>query len=130
MGQWWDRRVSLTHIGFQHLNIAKLEARPGPHPAGSAFDKGVSEALGIRAFGLYQVELPAGEQTVRHNHVDDGAEDAYAIIRGSGVVVVDGREVPVGPGDFIVVTPESERHVRASDGGLAFIAICAPPTLG
>jgi hypothetical protein len=33
--------------------------------------------------------IPAGEQTVPHNHVADGAEDAYAIVQGTGVVVVD-----------------------------------------
>jgi uncharacterized cupin superfamily protein len=114
-------------MAYHHLHADDLEARPGPHPAASRFDKGVSQALGIRAFGLYQVELPAGAQTVRHNHVDDGAEDAYAVIGGAGVVFVDDREVVVGPGDFIAITPESERYVAASDGGLVFIAICASP---
>lgn len=83
-------------------------------------------ALGISAFGLYQVELPAGEATVRHNHIQDGAEDAYAVIRGNGVVVIDEHEVPVGPGEFIAVTPESDRYIRAGESGLSFIAICAP----
>ena len=117
-------------MAYHHLHAQELEAGPGPHPAASRYDKAVGQALGIRTFGLYQVELPAGEQTVRHNHLDDGAEDAYAVIHGSGVVVVDDREVAVGPGDFISVTPESDRHVRASDRGLVFIAICAPPALG
>jgi uncharacterized cupin superfamily protein len=117
-------------MAYHHLHAGDLQASPGPHPAASRYDKGVGQALGIRAFGLYQVEVPAGEQTVRHNHLDDGAEDAYAVVHGTGVVVVDDREVVVGPGDFIAVTPESDRYVRAGDGGLVFIAICAPPTLG
>jgi mannose-6-phosphate isomerase-like protein (cupin superfamily) len=49
----------------------------------------------------------------------------YAIIRGHGTVVVDAEEVPVGPGQFIAVTPDSMRHVRAGDDGLVFIAVCA-----
>jgi uncharacterized cupin superfamily protein len=116
-------------VAYHHLHARDLEATPGPHPAASRYDKGVGQALGIRAFGLYQVELPAGQETVRHNHLDDGAEDAYAVVQGDGVVVVDDREVAVRPGDFIAVTPESDRYVRASDSGLVFIAICAPPTL-
>jgi quercetin dioxygenase-like cupin family protein len=87
---------------------------------------GVGHALGVQAF--YQVELPPGAETVRHNHVDDGAEDVYAVIHGTGTVIVDRQEVSVGPGQFIAITPESARHVRAGDDGLIFIAVCAAPT--
>lgn len=52
----------------------------------------------------------------------------YAIVHGTGAVIVDGQEVPVRPGQFIAVTPDSVRHVRATDGGLVFIAVCAAPT--
>jgi uncharacterized cupin superfamily protein len=113
-------------MGYTTVRADALAPRPGPHPAASPFDKGVGEALGIRAFGLYQVELPPGAETVRHDHRSDGAEDVYAAIRGSGVVFVDGGSVPIGPGEFVAVTPDSSRHVRAGAGGLMFIAVCAP----
>jgi uncharacterized cupin superfamily protein len=83
-------------------------------------------ALGIRAFGLYQVELPPGGETVAHDHTHDRAEDAYAFVAGSGHVIVDGEEVEAVPGRFVAVSPESTRLVRAGGAGLAFIAICAP----
>ncbi|MGH8163327.1 MAG: cupin domain-containing protein [Rhodanobacteraceae bacterium] len=107
-------------------NASEVAAGPGSHPAASQFDKCIGDELGIGAFGLYQVELPAGAQTVRHDHRDDRAEDAYAVLRGSGVVVIDDEEVEVGPGDFIAVTPDSTRYVRATRGGVVFIAMCAP----
>ena len=106
------------------VDAAALPAAPGPHPAASAFDKGVGQALGVHGFGVYQVELPPGAETVAHDHAEDGAEDVYAPIRGGGVVVVDGDEVPIAPGQFIAVTPDSRRHVRAGSDGLTFIAIC------
>jgi quercetin dioxygenase-like cupin family protein len=107
---------------------AQVPTGPGSHPAGSPFDKCIGDELGVTAFGLYQVELPAGAETVAHNHLADGAEDAYAVLRGTGTgtVIIDDREVPVVPGDFIAVTPESTRRVRAGEGGLVFIAVCAP----
>jgi mannose-6-phosphate isomerase-like protein (cupin superfamily) len=111
-------------LAYTVVDAAALAAAPGPHPAASAYDKGVGAALGVRGFGLYQVELPAGGQTVSHDHADDGAEDVYAVLQGSGVVVVDGEEVEIGPGQFVAVTPESTRHVRAGEHGLTFIAIC------
>jgi mannose-6-phosphate isomerase-like protein (cupin superfamily) len=51
----------------------------------------------------------------------------YAIVHGTGAVIVDGQQVPARPGQFIAVTPDSVRHVRAGDSGVVFIAICAAP---
>ena len=112
---------------FTRVDAAGIEPAPGPHPASSPYDKGVGQALGVRAFGIYQVELPPGAETMQHNHTDDGAEDVYAVIDGTGTVIVDGQDVPVGPGEYIAVTPESTRHVRAGDSGLILIAVCAAP---
>lgn len=112
---------------YTTVDAASLKPGPGPHPAASPHDKGVGQALGVRAFGLYQVELPPGRETVRHDHTGDGAEDVYAVVRGTGTVVVDGHEVPVWPGRFVAVTPGSVRHVHAGADGLVFIAVCAAP---
>jgi uncharacterized cupin superfamily protein len=114
----------MTYI---RVDAAALDPTPGPHPAASRYDKGVGQALGVRAFGMYQVELPPGAETVRHNHVSDGAEDVYAVVNGTGTVVVDDQAVSVRPGQFVAVTAESERYVRAGDSGLNFIAVCAAP---
>lgn len=78
----------------------------------------------MERFGVYQVELPPGAETVAHDHTDDGAEDVYAMLRGSGVVLVDGEEVAVGPGMFIAVDLASRRLVRAGPDGLTYIAVC------
>jgi quercetin dioxygenase-like cupin family protein len=112
-------------VANQIVNPASITAGRGPHPAASPFDKRVGEALGVSAFEMYQVELPAGTETVPHDHLEDRAEDAYAFIRGSGWVIVDGQEVPVGSGDFVAVTVEPVRQVRAGQNGLVLIAVCA-----
>lgn len=97
------------------------------HPAASPFDKRISEHLGVTAFEVYQVELPPGQETVRHDHLADQVEDVYAIIGGTGWVIIDDEQVPVEPGQFIAVTVESTRQVRAGQSGLAFIALCGAP---
>jgi uncharacterized cupin superfamily protein len=114
-------------MSYKSVDAAMVAPAPGPHPAASPYDKGVGTALGVRAFGIYQVDLPPGAETVQHDHTGDGAEDVYAVIGGHGVVVVDGQDVPVWPGRFIAVTQDSTRHVRAGNDGLVFIAICATP---
>lgn len=107
------------------VNAGSITAGCGPHPAASPFDKRISEALGLHAFEMYQVELPAHGETVPHNHLDDGAEDAYAVITGTGWVVVDGEHLAVAAGDFVAVTVESTRHVLAGSDGLVLIAVCS-----
>jgi len=118
----------VARVTYQIVDAGALDVGRGPHPAASPFEKRVGEAIGITAFGLYQIELPAGEETVPHDHRDDHAEDAYAIVRGGGWVVVDGEETAVGPGQFIAVTVESSRCLRAGPDGLVFIAVCAAPS--
>lgn len=109
------------------VDVSEISAGHGPHPAASPYDKRISEALGVRAFEVYQVELPAGAETVRHHHVDDRNEDVYAVIAGHGWVVVDDVPTPVRPGHFVSVDIESSRFLRAGDEGLTFIALCAEP---
>ncbi|MBV9474140.1 MAG: hypothetical protein JO206_14325, partial [Solirubrobacterales bacterium] len=67
---------------FRLRKASELQLGPGSHRAASEYDKCVGDELGIRAFGLYQVELPGGAETVRHDHRGDGAEDAYAVLHG------------------------------------------------
>jgi uncharacterized cupin superfamily protein len=111
-------------MAYRVVDAAEVAAAPGPHPAASAYDKDVGAVLGVERFGIYQVELPPGAETVAHDHRADGAEDVYAVIRGRGAVIVDGDEVPVRPGMFVAVEQGSTRHVRAGSDGLVFIAVC------
>jgi mannose-6-phosphate isomerase-like protein (cupin superfamily) len=112
-------------MSYRIVDPASVPAGPGPHPAASPFDKRISEALGVRAFEVYQVELPPGESTVRHDHQRDRVEDVYAFTSGSGWVVVNEERVPVSRGQYVAVSPDAERHVQAGDD-LVFTAICAP----
>ena len=87
-------------MAYKIVDPAAVAAEPGPHPAASPFDKRVSEALGIRAFEVYTVELPPNAETVRHDHLDDGVEDLYFIVSGEGRAFADEESVPLQPGRF------------------------------
>lgn len=95
------------------------------HPDSSPFDRRLNDALGLGSFGLYRVDLPAGAETVPHDHHEDGVEDAYVLVHGSGWLVVDGDTVPLVAGSAAAVVPDATRSVRAGDDGCAFIAVCA-----
>lgn len=112
----------MSHIVIHDTDVP---AGRGPHPAASPFDKRMSEILNVQSFEIYKVELPRGATTKPHDHLDDGVEDAYAIVRGGGWIVTDGEEIPVGAGHFVAVTKESTRFIRAGDDGCDLIAVCA-----
>lgn len=112
-------------MSYAIVNAASIPAGPGPHPAASPYDKRISEHLGLTAFEVYQIELPAHAETVLHDHADDQVEDMYTILRGSGWLVVDDETVPVVPGQFVAVGIASKRQVCAGADGLVLIAVCA-----
>jgi uncharacterized cupin superfamily protein len=112
-------------MSFFIVDSSAVESGKGPHPAASPFDKRISELLGVSSFEIYKVELPAGAKTTPHDHLDDRVEDVYAIVRGSGWLVVDGERVPIGPGHFVAVSQGSTRCVLAGDDGCDLIAVCA-----
>ena len=111
-------------MSYSITHADDVPAERGPHPAASLYDKRVSEPLGLTAFAMYQVDVPPGASTVVHDHLQDGVEDAYAIVGGGGWLVVDGQEVPVGVGHFVAVTKESNRFIRAGSEGCVLIAVC------
>lgn len=113
-------------MSFSKVNDSDVRLSPGPHPASSPYDKLISKHLGLSAFDVYKVDLPPAEQTMPHDHVQDGVEDMYAIVRGTGWLVVDGEREPLKQGDFVAVRDTgATRHIVAGEHGCHLIAVCA-----
>jgi quercetin dioxygenase-like cupin family protein len=86
----------------------------------------LSGPLGVGTFKVNRLELPAGGEGPAHDHAADGEEEVYAIVAGSGTVVVDGEETALEPGHFVFCEPEAVRQMRAGKDGLVWIGIGAP----
>jgi uncharacterized cupin superfamily protein len=112
-------------MGYSVIQVSAVPPSAASHPASSPWDRRINAALGVERFGLYHVDLPAGAETVPHDHRSDGVEDAYVLVRGSGWLVVDGTAVELIPGSAAAVTPEPTRSIRAGIEGCAFVAVCA-----
>ncbi len=71
---------------------------------------------------LSEITLPPGASIGEHRH--DSETEYYLIQEGTGVVVDNGAETPVGPGDC-VVTGDGASHSIANTGTapLKFIAV-------
>jgi mannose-6-phosphate isomerase-like protein (cupin superfamily) len=108
-------------VSFDFVDIESLE---GEGPGGAV--RKARRAVGARAFGFNYFTLPAGVHGREHDHGDSRQEEVYFVVRGSGVMRIDGDEIALKPGRFVRVDPESTRLPIAGDDGLEFIAFGAP----
>lgn len=75
---------------------------------------------------LAEATLPPGAATESHHH--PRTEEIYYILRGTGRMTVGSEERQVGPGDGILIPPDTRHTIRnTGTGPLVFLCCCAPP---
>lgn len=79
--------------------------------------------LGVAGFKINQLELAAGKEGPEHDHSSNSEEEVYAVIAGSGILRVDGEDIPLKPGHFAYCPPNARRQMIAGDDGLTWIGI-------
>ena len=73
---------------------------------------------------LRDLTLKAGSSVGIHPHYGD--EELYFVMTGRGVMVVDGEECTIGPGDVVLTNPGSSHGIRAEYGSdLRLVVVCA-----
>jgi mannose-6-phosphate isomerase-like protein (cupin superfamily) len=87
--------------------------------------KPVASTLGARAIRLNRFDNVPGQAGKEHDERESGQEEIYVVVGGSGTIVVDGEEVELRPGRFVLVPPESVRRVVAGGEGLAYVVVGA-----
>jgi quercetin dioxygenase-like cupin family protein len=85
----------------------------------------VARELGARAIKLNRFDNQPGQAGKEHDERESGQEEIYVPVAGSGLIVVDGEEVPLEPGVFVLVEPESTRQVVAGPDGLGYVIVGA-----
>ena len=80
----------------------------------------------LQRLSVAEIVIKAGGEASVHYHKE--IEEVYHIVRGSGVMHLDGRPQQVGPGDTIIILPGT-RHQLQNTGhsDLLMIVICSPP---
>ena len=106
---------------FDYVDVSSLGAEG---PGGSV--RKARRALGARAFGFNYFVLPPNQAGREHDHTEEGQEEVYFVVRGSGTMRVAGEDVELRPGRFLRVDPESTRMPVAADDGLEFVTFGAP----
>ncbi len=86
-------------------------------------------ALGVTAFGLSIVDIPAGSvHYPEHNH-PSGQEEVLVVMKGFGRLTLDeGVEfVDLEPGMMVRIGAKTKRTIRVGDEGLQAVAIGGTP---
>lgn len=86
------------------------------------------DALGVQAFGLQVLDLPAGfSDYPEHDHAHDRQEEVYVVLAGSAEVEIAGERVHAAPGSMIRVDPGAKRKLVPGADGVRVLAIgCVP----
>jgi hypothetical protein len=84
--------------------------------------------LGVESFGMQVIDMPAkAEQYPEHDHVEDGQEEVFVVLRGSGHIEVDGERHAIDPEMMIRVGPEPKRKIWPGQNGMRVLAIGGCP---
>lgn len=89
--------------GYAVANVDGLAEGPG-------FRK-VRRALGVKAFGVNAIELPAGYETGRHFH--EQQEELYFLHRGKIEITLDDETFLLGPGGLARVDAATVRKIKS-----------------
>ena len=108
-------------MGYSHVHLDDIE----PAGPGGAV-RFVRRELGATAFGINHFTLPAGATGREHDESESGQEEVIIVLAGSGTMRVDGDELPLRPGSFVRLDPESTRVPVAGADGLEFVTIGSP----
>ncbi len=84
--------------------------------------------LGVTAWGMNVLAIePACEGYPEHDHVKDGQEEVYVVLRGSGTLKLGSEQTPIVAGTLVRVGPGQKRQILAGPEGIVVLAIGATP---
>jgi mannose-6-phosphate isomerase-like protein (cupin superfamily) len=98
--------------------------------------KRARSGLGVTAFGMQVLDLPAYLATYpEHNHLHDGQEEVYTVLKGRALLHAAGATHELEPGVFVRVGPGEQRRLATKEeratvlclGGMPGDRYTAPP---
>jgi mannose-6-phosphate isomerase-like protein (cupin superfamily) len=87
----------------------------------------VRRGLGVSAFGINAVDIPAGERIPEHDETGRDQEEVFIVLTGSPSMLIDGQEQPAPAGACVRVDPEHSRTVVNNGSETARVLIVSAP---
>lgn len=92
-----------------------------------AFKRARAE-MGVEAFGFNVIDFPPNaDQYPEHDHADDGQEELYVVLRGSGEIEIEGEMHRIDPETMVRVGPDVTRKVWSRDEPMRLLIIGGVP---
>jgi uncharacterized cupin superfamily protein len=90
---------------------------------GGAFKRARAE-LGVESFGMQIIDLPPNYDSYpEHDHGEDGQEEVYFTLRGSGEIEIEGDRYPLDEDHVAKVGPGIKRKVWPGDDGVRILVV-------
>lgn len=84
--------------------------------------------LGVSAWGMNVLEIDATcAAHPEHDHVKDGQEEVYVVLKGSGTIETGGEKTELAEGMLVRVGPSTRRKIRPGPSGIVVLAIGGTP---
>ena len=85
-------------------------------------------SLGVESFGLQVFDMPPEfENYPEHDHAEDGQEEVYIVLKGSGEWEIDGERVPVDSERFVRIPAGTKRRLIPGPQGIRVLALGGVP---
>jgi mannose-6-phosphate isomerase-like protein (cupin superfamily) len=84
--------------------------------------------LNVSSFGLQVLDLPPNlDAYPEHDHAEDGQEEVYFVLRGSGDIEIEGERIPLDPDTAVSIKSGTRRKLWPGSDGMRVIAIGGKP---
>ena len=87
----------------------------------------VSGEIGSRVtFRIAEIPPQKPGDAARGPHLHQGYEECIYVLRGSGVTRSESGDIPIGPGDIVLIPPH-EKHMTVNTGTEPLVLLCFFP---
>jgi len=106
--------------------LKQAEARRLGLPGRTSLEP-VSGEIGSRVtFRIAEIPPARPGDTPRGPHLHDGFEECIYVLSGEGVTVAESGEIPIRPGDIVLIPP-GEKHMTRNTGPEPLVLLCFFP---
>lgn len=105
--------------------VKKIDDMQGAY--GGAFKRARAE-LGVSSFGMAIIDMPPNYADYpEHDHAEDGQEEVFMTLRGSGELDIEGERHPLDPDHAIRVASGTKRKILPGPDGIRVLVLGAAP---
>jgi mannose-6-phosphate isomerase-like protein (cupin superfamily) len=84
--------------------------------------------LGVESFGMQVLDLPPNAtQYPEHDHIEEGQEEVFVVLRGNGEIEIDGERHGLAPDTIVRVGASSRRKLWPGGEGMRVLALGGVP---